>query len=136
MKPGIRLTASLLIASLALPVRPAGAELLDTDAALGGERERIAAVFEREEVRVQLEARGVDPAHAKARIAALTDEEAARIAAQLETLPAGGRLDAFTFAVLIVLFLPVALVVGAVALVAAAVKNSTASTTHQTGDQL
>ena len=119
MKPGIRLTASLLIASLAFPVRPAGAELLDTAAALGGDRERIAAVFEREEVRVQLEARGVDAAHARARIAALTDEEAARIAEHLETLPAGGRADAFVYAVLIVLFLPVV-----------------PSTTHQTGDQL
>jgi hypothetical protein len=33
---------------------------------------------------------GVDPAHAQNRVAALTDQEAAQLAARLDELPAGG----------------------------------------------
>jgi hypothetical protein len=88
-----RLIASLLIVSIAgigLPL-PAQAGIVSTDAALASaERDRIAAVLERADVRAQLEVYGVRAADVKARVAALTDEEAAQLAGKLDGLPAGG----------------------------------------------
>jgi len=88
-----RLIASLLIVSIAgigLPL-PAQAGIVSTGAALASaERDRIAAVLERADVRAQLEAHGVRAADVNARVAALTDEEAAQLAGKLDSLPAGG----------------------------------------------
>jgi hypothetical protein len=88
-----RLIASLLIVSIAgigLPL-PAQAGIVSTDATLASaERDRIAAVLERADVRAQLEAYGVRAADVNARVAALTDEEAAQLAGKLDSLPAGG----------------------------------------------
>jgi uncharacterized protein DUF6627 len=88
-----RLVASVLIVSIAglgLPL-PAHAGIVSTDAALASaQRDRIASVLERADVRAQLEAYGVRAADVKARVAALTDEEAAQLAGQLDSLPAGG----------------------------------------------
>src|SRR3977135_920744 len=77
-----RLVASLLIVSIAglrLPL-PAQAGTLSTRAALASaERDRIVSTLDRADVRAQLEAYGVRAADVKARVAALTDEEAARL---------------------------------------------------------
>jgi len=103
-----RFIASLLVVSmtgLALPL-PAQAAVVATDAALAAaQRERVAALLERAEVRAQLEAHGVRPAEVKARVAALTDEEAAQLAGQLERLPAGGEgiVGAFVIVFLVLL---------------------------------
>ena len=61
---------------------------LDRDAAF----RRIDAVLAREEVRSRLEHYGVDSVAANERIAALTDQELALLATELENLPAGGDL--------------------------------------------
>ena len=88
-----RLVASLLVVSIAglgLPL-PAQAGIVPTGAALASaERDRIASMLERADVRAQLEAYGVRAVDVKARVAALTDEEAARLAGKLDSLPAGG----------------------------------------------
>src|SRR2546430_9330972 len=88
-----RLVASLLVDSIAgmgWPL-PAQAGIVSTDAALASaERGRIASMLERADVRAQLEAYGVRAADVKARVAALTDEEAAQLAGRLDSLPAGG----------------------------------------------
>jgi len=88
-----RLIAGLLIVSIAgigLPL-PAHAGIVSTDAAFASaERGRIASMLERADVRAQLEAYGVRAADVKARVAALTYEEAARLAGKLDSLPAGG----------------------------------------------
>ena len=87
------LIAGLLIvciAGLGLPL-PVHAGIVSTGAALASaERDRIAATLERADVRAQLEAYGVRAADVKARVAALTDEEAAQLAGRLDSLPAGG----------------------------------------------
>lgn len=54
------------------------------------QRAKIAAALERPEVITQLEQLGVDPTDARARVAALTDDEAAAMARQIDSLPAGG----------------------------------------------
>ena len=59
-------------------------------AGAGSTAPRIAAALEREDVRAQLAARGVGPAQAQARVAALTDAEAAQLAGAIDALPAGG----------------------------------------------
>lgn len=104
-----KLIASLLIVSVAgmsLPL-PAQAGMLDTTAVLtadgSSERQRIAALISRADVQVQLAARGVSPADVQARVAALTDEEAAQIAAHIDELPAGGILGVIIFVFLVLL---------------------------------
>jgi hypothetical protein len=82
-----RLIASMLILSLVTPL-PAQAGLVSTESVL--ERERIAALLERADVRAQLEAHGVSPDEAKTRVAALTDAETAALADGIDELPAGG----------------------------------------------
>ncbi|WP_047550563.1 PA2779 family protein [Methylotenera sp. G11] len=57
-------------------------------------RALIVAALSREDVQAALVARGIDPAQAQDRVAALTDEEAGMVASQLDTAPAGGIIGA------------------------------------------
>ncbi|MEO8717755.1 MAG: PA2779 family protein [Burkholderiales bacterium] len=88
-----RLLAGVLIVcmgSMVVPV-PALAGIVSTDTIVTGvERERLVSLLERSEVQAQLKGLGVDASAARARVAALSDEEAAQLAAQLDELPAGG----------------------------------------------
>lgn len=54
------------------------------------QRATISVALNRTEVQAQLQDLGITRADAQARIAALTDAEAASIAHQIDTLPAGG----------------------------------------------
>lgn len=68
-------------------------------------RAKIMALVNRDDVRAQLEMRGVTTEQAQARVAALTDEEAMQIAGKLDQLPAGGDIlgtAVFIFIVLLV----------------------------------
>jgi hypothetical protein len=84
-----RFVASLLIVSLAVPI-PAQAALVATESALGSQHERIAQLLDRADVQAQLQAYGVSAADVKARVGALSDAEAAELAARIDELPAGG----------------------------------------------
>ena len=53
-------------------------------------RAKVLAAFERADVQAELQKMGIDTAEAQARVAAMTDAEAASIANQIDTLPAGG----------------------------------------------
>ena len=81
-----RWIASLLILSLAMPL-PAQAGMIATESIA---KQNIAALLERADVQAQLQAYGVTADEVKARVAALTDEEAAELAARIDSLPAGG----------------------------------------------
>jgi hypothetical protein len=88
-----RILAATLIVSLTGAGLPAQAGMLPTDTALkqsSSARERIASALERRDVRTQLEALGVNPADVSARVAALSDDEAAQLATRIDQLPAGG----------------------------------------------
>jgi len=74
---------------------------IDRDATLA----RIDVVLAREEVRSRLERYGVDPVAANERIAALTDQELALLATELENLPVGGSLLGVVGIVFIVLLI-------------------------------
>jgi hypothetical protein len=84
-----RFVASLLIVSLAGPL-PVNAAMVPTDMALDEPRERIAELLDRADVQAQLQAYGVSAAEVKSRVAALSDVEAAQLAAKIDELPAGG----------------------------------------------
>ena len=88
-----RLISLVLIVSMlgiGLPL-PAQAGMLPTDSVLTSPaKERVTTFLNRTDVRAQLESMGVNPAEAKARVASLTDDEAAQLAAKIDNLPAGG----------------------------------------------
>jgi hypothetical protein len=68
-------------------------------------RGKVATFLDREDVRDVLERWDVDPAEAKARAAALTDAEAADLAARLDSMPAGGNsIGIIIGAILLVFF--------------------------------
>jgi hypothetical protein len=88
-----RLIASLLVVSLVglgVPL-PSHAAMIGTDALSSPERARIVSLVDRADVQAQLQAQGVSAAEVKARVAALTDAEAAALAARIDSLPAGGE---------------------------------------------
>src|SRR4051812_728987 len=121
------LLSSLLCVSLATTAPGAQAELLRLDSGALTERERINVALQRPEIRARLIAEGVDVAAAEARVAALTDEEAALVASKFEELPAasgGNPLGLFFVAlavVVVIKLLPFILIGGgAVAAIKAA----------------
>ena len=98
-----RFIASLLVISIAMPL-PTQAAMVATDSALAGaERAQVTRLLERADVQKRLESYGVNAADVKARLAALSDDEAAALAARIDTLPAGG--DLITAVVLVFLIL-------------------------------
>ena len=103
-----RILASLLVVSIAglgLPL-PVHAGMVGTDAVVpSAERDRIVSVLERDDVRQQLQAQGVSATQAKARVAALTDEEARQLAGQVDSLPAGGNVLGILLTVFLVLLI-------------------------------
>lgn len=107
-----RLIASVLILCLALPL-PSYAGMLATDAALlaAPQRGRVMSLLERADVQAKLEAYGVRPADVRARVAALSDEEAARLARDIDRLPAGG-MDIIGAIVLVFLVLLITDILG------------------------
>ena len=96
-----RLISSLVIVCIAGLGLPVHAGMLPTDAA-NPERSRVLQILDREDVLAQLKAHGVTPTDVKARVAAMTDDEVAQLAGQIDRLPAGGS-DALT--ILVVAFL-------------------------------
>jgi hypothetical protein len=86
-----RLIASLLVLCIALPL-PSFAAMITTDNALAAsQREHVGQLLQRADVQARLHAYGVSAADVQARVAALSDEEAAELAARIDSLPAGGE---------------------------------------------
>lgn len=94
----MRWTSRMVILSMltmGLPLQSAFAGMVETDQAVshelaGQDRARINAFIDREDVLAQLQKQGVTAGEAKARVNALTDDEAHKIAGKLDQLPAGG----------------------------------------------
>lgn len=102
------LMVSMLSMSLWMPSAQAGmvsSEQVIASQATQQDRERVRALFERQDVREQLQARGVDADAARARVDALTDEEVASINGKLDSLPAGGDIVGAVVFVFIVLLI-------------------------------
>jgi uncharacterized protein DUF6627 len=81
-----------------LPI-PAHAELISTDrveAAVPAPlpaRDRLGTLLDRADVRAALEKQGVGVDEARARVAALSDDEVDRLVARFDSLPAGGSVE-------------------------------------------
>ena len=103
-----RCLARLLIVctvTLGMPL-PASAEIVTTDQLYASaERDRVRSFLDRADVQAQLQSLGGDPAAARARVDALTDDEAAQIAGHIDQLPAGGSILGVLFAVFIILLI-------------------------------
>lgn len=99
----------VLMTCMAMPLT-ANAAMVETDVvvdhALAEQgRAKIMALVKRDDVRAQLEDRGVTTEQAQARVDALTDEEVLQVAGKLDQLPAGGDIlgtAVFIFIVLLV----------------------------------
>lgn len=68
-------------------------------------RATVDAELAREEVRSQMAAMGVDPEAVDARLAALSDDEMAELADNIESAPAGGSVIAVVGVVFVVLLI-------------------------------
>ena len=69
------------------------------------DRAKISAFLDRADVLTELQKRGVSVSEAQARVNALTDDEAHKIAGRLDQLPAGGDVLGFIFLIFIVLLI-------------------------------
>lgn len=102
--------ALIVTTTSALLPAPTYAEMIGTERAANGERDRILVLLERPEVAGQLEAYGVKPDDAKARVAALSDPELARISAEIDRAAAGagngGFLGVIAIGTLVIVLLP------------------------------
>jgi hypothetical protein len=98
----------LLALSLHLPAAHAG--MIGTEAVINAaqvqqDRERLRNAFNRDDVKAQLLARGVDPSQVQARIDSLTDQEVQSLSGKINQLPAGGDslLGALVFIFIVLL---------------------------------
>jgi len=124
-----RLIAGLLALSMA---GTSQAELLGH--AIPTDRERLVAQLQREDVAAELARRGITEEEARARVAALTDAEAASLAGRVDELAAGGAVPFLAFLGMAIVAIPVIVVggviLGVVAIAAAINKASTRSDSH------
>ncbi len=113
---------TVLMWTAAIPCQAVMAALIDTesvqDSVRGREaRDQLKQLFAREDVQTAFIARGIDPAEAKRRIGALSDEEVIRIADEIDQLPAGGNtfllIGAILLAVMLVWYIIILLAVQA-----------------------
>ena len=106
MKTFKRWISSLLIVSMmaiGVPM-PASAAIVSTDQlAAGAEREQVRSFLDRAEVRTRLQSMGVDADAARARVDALSDQEAKDLAGKIDQLPAGGDILGVVFLIFIIL---------------------------------
>jgi hypothetical protein len=108
--PFVRFVSRILIACLAVLPFHASAGLIGTDQVVSAvqaaaARDRVVSLIERAEVARQLQAHGLTPENAKARVAALTDGEIAKLAAQLDSLPAGANSTGVIMVILVVVLI-------------------------------
>ena len=109
----MRWTSRVVILSMlaiGLPLQSAFAGMVETDQDVshelaGQDRARIKAFIDREDVLAQLQQQGVTAGEAKARVNAMTDDEAHKIAGKLDQLPAGGDILGVLLTVFIILLI-------------------------------
>ena len=90
----IALAVAIALFVTSLPLSVARAGLVTTEQVVeqrtaASDRERLAAILLRDDVRQQVEALGVDRDEAIERLASLSDQEIQQIAGRIEELPAG-----------------------------------------------
>lgn len=88
---------ALVVSLLALSFQTASAGMIGADQALPGtasaDRSMVLTVLSRAETTAQLQAQGIDPAQARARVSAMTDQEVQALAQDMQTAPAGAGVS-------------------------------------------
>ncbi len=107
------LAFGILALSLHLPAAQAG--MIGTEAVINAaqvqqDRGRLRSALNRDVVRSQLIARGVDPAQVQARVDGLTDQEVQSLSGKIDQLPVGG--DGLDLLVLIFIVLLITDILG------------------------
>ncbi|MFZ5467766.1 MAG: DUF6627 family protein [Pseudomonadota bacterium] len=102
---GVSLVAVSLLGS---QLAPAYAAMVDSPTVLQQAQQKmdragLGALLDRQDVQDQLVAMGVDPAAARERVAAMTDEEVRQLNKGIQEMPAGGDILGFVLAVFIIL---------------------------------
>lgn len=95
---------------LQFPMGMARASMISTERLLEAseierERARIRQFLTREDVEAKMISLGVDPAEARSRVNALSDQEVRQVAAKIDTLPAGQGDAGTIVAVILIAFL-------------------------------
>ena len=101
--------AALMLA-VSLPISVAQAALVTTDQVIGkseiqADRARVVAFLAREDVRREMQAMGVDPDEAAARVALMTDAEVRQTAARIDQLPAGQSVATALISAALIIFI-------------------------------
>ncbi|WP_044870672.1 PA2779 family protein [Pseudomonas sp. LFM046] len=98
-----------------LPATPVQAGMIGTDEAVSAQqqtndRAKIDAFLGQSQVQDEMRTMGVDPATARARVQALTNEEAAQLAQKMDSVPAGGNISSTDFIIILLVIILVAIV--------------------------
>ena len=96
---------ALVVSLLALSFQTADAGMISADRAANSaplDRAMVLSALDRAEIAAQLQAQGIDPAMARARMAAMTDEEVQAMAQDIQTAPAGAMSEVAFVAFLVV----------------------------------
>jgi len=90
---------------MSMPVSSMAAIVTTDQVNAGVERAQVRSFLDRDDVRTRLQEFGVDPAAARARVAALSGDEVAALAGRIDQLPAGGTdlLGALLFVFIVLL---------------------------------
>lgn len=99
-----KLVLSFLL-SVSLFTQVLSAQVASTEAVIGQSsavKEKLVQIISREDVAKRFGELGVDSKVIKARIASMTDEEASKIAHQIDTLPAGAGAGAIIGAIVFI----------------------------------
>jgi hypothetical protein len=105
----VALPLAVLMMAISMPAGVVQAALVGTDQVIdksevAADRARVVAFLAREDVHREMQAMGVNPDEAAARVAVMTDAEVRQMAARIDTLPAGqgGVAEALIAAALII----------------------------------
>ena len=98
---------ALVVSLLALSFQTANAGMIGADQAAAAnaaqtDRALVMSVLDRAETTAQLQAQGIDPAMARERVAAMTDQEVQALAQDMQTAPAGALSSAGWLAVILI----------------------------------
>jgi hypothetical protein len=107
-----RWLAWLLAAGVVLPAMPARAEMIGTPRLLAADARQVNvdAFLARADVQRELEARGVSPADAATRVAAMTPAELQALSSRIDSLPAGAHSSLTTLEVILIVIIIVLLI--------------------------
>lgn len=105
--PVTRFISRVLIACMIVLPFHANAGMIGTEQVVSAvqaaaARDQVVSLIERSDVSRQLQAYGLTPENAKARVNALTNSEVAQLAAQLDSAPAGANSTGAILLILVV----------------------------------